>query len=293
MLIFVLLPLALFANDKIQPREITVDINIGETATTHLFVEVSEHKNYLKHTIGEFELISVQDGKGEIANSMFSGASAEEIAKLAPKELDINTFVLRKGKTTILIDTGKGGDLIANLKSAGIEPSDVNAVFLTHSHFDHVSGLLKDDKAVFSNAKIWIAEKEIEFWQESSKEHLEKCKRAYGEFSIVIPDEKTAILLPEIVALDISGHTPGHTAFLVRSNGNAALIVGDLLHSGELQIKNPDICAIFDKDKEKSAKIRKDIMKRAAAEAWLFSAAHLPNFGMGYLNEKNEFVQLK
>jgi len=45
--------------------------------------------------------------------------------------------------------------LLANLKAAGYQPEQVDQVYITHLHPDHVGGLMVGDKVAFPNA--WCA----------------------------------------------------------------------------------------------------------------------------------------
>ncbi|MGL6196043.1 MAG: MBL fold metallo-hydrolase, partial [Thermoguttaceae bacterium] len=174
------------------------------------------------------------------------------------------------------------GEMLKNLQAAGIKPEEIKAVLISHSHGDHVGGLLKEEKAVFPNAKIWLSDKELDYWKTSNREQYEKCVKAYGEPKIAETDEKTPVFWPEIVAIDIAGHTPGHTAYLVTAKekeGNKSvklLFAGDLLHGAALQFAYPEFCASYDQAPEKSVAVRRALLKRAAEDDWIFTSVHLP-----------------
>lgn len=188
-----------------------------------------------------------------------------------------NVFVVRKGSETILIDTGRGGKMPERLQSIGIEPGDVKTVLLTHSHGDHVGGLVKDGKKVFPNARLWLTTKELEFWKSArNKEFCEQVLKLYGEPEFLTPDEKTSVVIPEMVAVDLAGHTAGQIGFLLSSGDQKLIVVADLLHCGAVQFQRPDINFRADNDPKQSAEIRRKTMKRAAEGKWLFVSSHLP-----------------
>lgn len=237
---------------------------------------------FFKTKVGEIDFYCVKDAADEIDNAVFAG-DPEVVAKMAPKgktPLDYNTFLVAKGNTAVLIDTGNGGNLLDNLGKTGISPEKIDAVLLSHSHGDHVGGLLKNGERVFPKAVVWIAPKELVFWNKSHPDQVEACRKAYGAFKEIVPDEKTAILLPEITAVDLEGHTPGHTGFMIASQDQKLLVIADLIHSEVIQLPHPEICAKYDQDREKSAEIRRDTLRRAAVERIPVAGSHIPGTGI-------------
>ena len=224
------------------------------------------------------------DGTNALPNALFSGADAGAINALSPNgfsQVAYNVVLIRDSASgkSLLIDSGNGGELLSKLKDAGAAPGSIDAILLTHSHGDHVGGLLAPDgkSPAFPNASVHIAAAELEFWKASRPEQAAACENAY-EFNLIEPDEKTPVFLPNIVALDTAGHTPGHVSFLV---DNRRLFAGDLLHSLPLQFARPEISASFDVDKAKAAAVRRKILERAAAENWFFAAYHIPIYPFG------------
>lgn len=145
---------------------------------------------FYRFKLGAFEVTVVSDGPlhmGEPKAGIFTGVSKEEIVKsLADNFLPIddmlleqNVLVINTGDRVILIDTGIGGDrmmgndagrLLANLKAAGIEPKDVDAVVLTHAHPDHCWALMADDGTRnFPNAQIYLTQADLDFWTDEGK----------------------------------------------------------------------------------------------------------------------------
>ena len=226
------------------------------------------------------------DGAHTLSNALFTGADKTLIELLAPEghtPAVCNAFLLDTHGKKALIDTGRGGDLQAGLKAAGVAPGEIEAVLLTHSHADHVGGLLAADgkTAAFPNATVHITSAELDFWRASRPENAAACEAA-NTFALITPDGETPVL-PGVVALDAAGHTPGHAAFLV---DGTHLVAGDLLHSGLLQFSHPEICASFDNDKEAAVAARKKILGYAAGKSektgrpFVFMASHIKEFGL-------------
>ncbi|MDR1925986.1 MAG: MBL fold metallo-hydrolase [Planctomycetaceae bacterium] len=250
--------------------------------TTYIF---ADDAGFAKFSVGVIDIYSIQDTSNSMANSLFPDASDEMLARHTrdgKSPSSISAFVIRKGAKTILVDTGNGNKLLENLAAAGIKTADVSDILLTHTHSDHINGLFTNSKRNFPNASVWLTQKELNFWNQTNKNFLEKAIKSYGELKIIVPDEKTTIVLPEIVAIDAVGHTPGHVVFLVSSKKagggdvEKVFIAGDLLHSADLQFPHPEISSVYDRDKKGAADVRKKLLLRAVKEDWFFVSAHVP-----------------
>ena len=240
------------------------------------------------HTkVGDVDFYSIQDSAHEMSTGVLLTDDKDALARLSPTgktPSGIGVFVVKKGADVALIDTGVGGQLTEHLKRIGIQSGDVKHILLTHSHRDHVGGLVKDGEKFFPNATLWLDARELAFWKTArNKEFYEQCLKLYGEPKFLTPDEKTAVIVPELVAVDLSGHTPGHTGFLLSSGDKKILMVGDLLHNGAVQFARPDISIQFDNDPKAAADIRIRTLKRAADENLLFAVCHLAMPAVGYV----------
>ncbi len=89
-----------------------------------------------------------------------------------------------------------------------------------------------------------------------------------------------AEFLPGIRAVDARGHTPGHTAFMVASQGERLLCTGDLFYD-PLQLSHPAWCAPWDHDTAAAMQSRRRLLERAAEEHLLVHAYHMPFPGLG------------
>lgn len=259
--------------------------------------------------VGSLEVYAVQDRATEMDVSLFSGpASPEQRKALMPSgkaRASVNVFLVKKGPQVILFDAGwgrgkEGGRLPADLSRAGVKPEDVSLVLLTHMHMDHIAGLLDGGKAVYPKAVVAPSETESRFWlgpemraQKDNKnaalvKELEGVYgmrlRAFGES--MTPEEALAgtrnkalgeFGFPaEIFPIAAPGHTPGHTAYLVQSEGERLLVIGDLLHAADLQFPLPDECASFDRDKAEAVKSRRALLAFAAKHDIPVAGMHLP-----------------
>ena len=232
------------------------------------------------HTkIGNVEFYCIQDASSEANSSVLLTDDKDALARLAPTgktPSGCTVFVVKKGTDTVLIDTGIGRQSLERLQTIGIKPEDVKHILLTHSHGDHVGGLVKDGRRVFPNAAVWLDERELAFWKSArNKDFCEQVLKLYGEPKFLTPDEKTSVIFPECVTVDLAGHTPGHVGFLISGGGRKLFVVGDMLHNGAVQFARPDISIQYDSDPKEAADVRHRALKRAAEEKLLLAATHL------------------
>lgn len=196
----------------------------------------------------------------------------------------INAFVVNIGGKTVLFDSGlgakAGGLLVKSLDKAGLKPGDIDAIVITHFHFDHVGGLMENGKPVFSNADLYVPRVEVDKWSDSGTEFLAAYQpKAYAfEFG--------AEFLPGITAIDATGHTPGHTVFRLADGDDALLIIGDLMHVAGVQLKYPDVAITFDTNPARAVAARKRILDMAAREKLPVAGMHISFPGMGKVTKE-------
>lgn len=123
--------------------------------------------------VGEFEVTAINDGTVDFpVDQMLNQPEHKTHAALAhsfleaPVETSINAFVINTGDKLILIDAGAGvfmgptlGKLVANLQASGYEPEQIDDIYITHVHPDHIGGLVSENTLVFPNAVIHVDKK--------------------------------------------------------------------------------------------------------------------------------------
>ena len=183
----------------------------------------------------------------------------------------VSVMLLEKDGQQLLFDGGNGNEdsrLLPCLQELGFAPSDIDEIFITHLHGDHIGGLVKDNQPVFPQAKLYIPSVELDAWTQAP--NVQALVTAYGENVV-----KFAIgdALPcSVEAMAAYGHTPGHTIYRTDDK----LIVGDIMHGLALQMEHPDFCARFDMDQEKAIASRKAVMEQVKKEGWTMFGMHFP-----------------
>ena len=202
----------------------------------------------------------------------------------------------------MLFDTGMGtsqmfgptpGKMMANLKAAGIDPKDIDAVVATHAHCDHVWGIMGDDgKPNFPNAQIYISQADFDYWTDEAKLGLKDpaFMKAFveGARKNLLPVRDRIVFvkdgqefLPGIQAISAPGHTVGHMVYMVTSDGKSLAAIGDLTHHQVLLVEKPRIEFAFDTDPKQSANSRVRILDMLAAQRIPLIAYHFPWPGVG------------
>ena len=230
------------------------------------------------------DIVSIQDSPMTMSGRLFR--SIRPRAKFRPADsyrASLNVFLLRYPKTgkLALIDAGFGradSALPKRLARLNIKPEDISAVFITHIHPDHVGGLTAPDgKALFPNAKIYIARREYEAWSnDPSRARLAGHLTPYRK-NLVLLDYGKEVAPYGLTPLYYPGHTPGHTVFRMKAarpekEVRTIYFVGDIVHAAELQIPHPEFCARFDMEPETAVKSRCELLDKAV----YWYGAHLP-----------------
>jgi glyoxylase-like metal-dependent hydrolase (beta-lactamase superfamily II) len=230
-------------------------------------------------------------------------AAAITEANLPPGDFPfpVHPLLVETGGQRVLIDTGIGpdnptpGTLPAALAAEGIAAEEIDVVLFTHLHFDHATGAIDAaGKPAFPNARYLVGGTEYEFWwgepslaelplPDEVRQLLRETSKApllalEGKIEQVAPGDEVA---SGVRVVDAAGHTPGHLAVEVTSDGEALLHVGDAASQPVLHLDHPDWFAGSDNWPAQSLMSRRMLLDRAATEDMLVMTYHFPFPGVG------------
>jgi glyoxylase-like metal-dependent hydrolase (beta-lactamase superfamily II) len=245
---------------------------------------------------GSFEVNMLVENSGPGRPGILLGISPAQLETYAPGgnfQSETNTFLIRGNGRVVVVDTGFGGAIFDHLKKLRVNPADVDTVLITHMHGDHIGGLQKDGRALFPNAKVYVAKQERDYWVDSQNNSGAKAALApYGDrVETFLPgkfDANPPELLPGIRAVAAFGHTPGHTLFLLESGGQQFLIWGDLMHAEKIQFPLPAISVTYDTDAAAAAASRLEVLQYAARNHIPIGGMHLVYPAVGTVRAEGE-----
>jgi glyoxylase-like metal-dependent hydrolase (beta-lactamase superfamily II) len=260
--------------------------------------------------LGDFEVTALNDGT-------YSLDLVKLLINITPKQLDedlsrsfltnpveasVNGFLINTGTKLVLIDTGAGtffgptvGKLVNNLQVSGYRPDQVDEIYISHMHLDHVGGLIKDGKMTFPNAVVRASQQEADYWLSKAKMaaaaaddkdgfmYAQKALGPYVAAGRFKPFNGDVELVPGIRSAATPGHTPGHTLYVVESGAEKLLLWGDLMHAAAVEFPDPSVSLNFDMDLPAATEQRKKVFADAAEHRYWVAGAHLPFPGIGHL----------
>lgn len=265
--------------------------------------------------LGDIEVTALSDGTvGLHVEKLLQGTTPKKVeSALAkwrlglPLETSVNGYLINTGSKLVLVDAGAGalfgptlGKLVANLKAAGYTPEQVDEIYVTHMHPDHVGGLAADGQAVFPNATVRADQAEADFWLSAANlEAAPKESKGFfqgaqvslkpyvdaGRFKAITADGE---LVPGIRSVATHGHTKGHRNYVVESRGKKLVLWGDLMHVAAVQFATPAVTIAFDTDQKAALAQRRKAYAEAAKQGYAVGAAHLSFPGIGTLRAEGQ-----
>lgn len=265
--------------------------------------------DYYRFQLGESECVSLCDGSVdyELESMVTNAPRSDVVAALRahglPTQIITTPYAylcVDAGEHKVLVDMGAGdlapttGRLLESMHNAGTTPADIDAVFITHAHPDHVGGALNaEGEPVFANANYFICKAEWDFW--FSDEAMVRPGEWFADYArrnLAPLKEKMVLLeredeiLPGVSVLFAPGHTPGHMVVSFASDGGRLLCTGDtVLHP--LHLDHPDWLPTFDILPEPAAASKQRIFDLAASTGSLVLGQHFPPFpNLGHVAKK-------
>ncbi|CAN8073957.1 unnamed protein product [Agarophyton chilense] len=284
---------------------------------------------------GSLNCIAVSDGPVEVALNPFSipdAALARSYRKnfraLNPMLLSQNVLIVDLPAGRAIFDTGSfqvseklpsfaplfrnSGVLMHNLRAAGVLPSSIDFVFLTHGHPDHVAGLVtKNGKRAFPRAQVFVSLKEHEFWSNPSPsapmslldaDSLAAFAKLYRDTvapyeqagklrTVNSEDEDESSPVEGIRFMSVFGHAPGHCAIEVKNGGERMVFIGDAWVSTADQLQNPEWSFFTETNRTKAYLSREELLTDLAKTEALVMAYHESFPGLGFVQERGPFFE--
>jgi glyoxylase-like metal-dependent hydrolase (beta-lactamase superfamily II) len=255
-------------------------------------------------TIGRFTITALVDGYADMPFSYFPGhpvketedaANAMSAAKPGGIRFMFNQYLVDDGERLILIDTGpagslgKSGQLPTALDAIGVRPDSIDAVIITHTHQDHIGGLVAGGRQNFPNSDIYVDRRDVVHWTDPAKrasapDYLKNSfdfsadmVRLYPKLQQIDGERQIS---RGVSIVDLTGHTPGHIGVRIEDGGQSLLMASDML----FPVVHPsatDVFFLFEQDRAAAQAMRDKFYPRAAEEKALVAATHMPFPGLG------------
>jgi glyoxylase-like metal-dependent hydrolase (beta-lactamase superfamily II) len=264
-----------------------------------------------RKALGDFELTALSDGIYHLDGGAFFGVVPKVLwsRKVRVDEKNrvptgLNSVLVRTSEKNVLIETGIGNKLpdkmveifgqpaklLETLHAAGVTPDEIDVVFNSHLHFDHCgwNTVRSGNKIVptFPRAKYYVQEGEWKHAHENQRDSVSYLMENYdplierGQMQLLRGDQE---ILPGISVQVFPGHTRDMQAIILRSAGQTACYISDLIPtSAHLEL---NWIMAFDLYPLETIESRKRYYSRAIPEKWLTMFTHDPNIPWGYVSK--------
>ena len=265
---------------------------------------------FYRMMLGDFEVTALSDGtvKLPMKDLLLKTTPVKVDAALKrahigyPIETSVNGYLVNTGAKLVLIDTGAAalfgptlGNLVANLKASGYSPEQVDEIYITHMHPDHVGGLMAGGAMAFPNAVVRLDKADSDFWLSEANMNAAP-KDSQGFFQGAMVSLKPYVdagklktftgntqLVPGVRSVASHGHTAGHSTYYIESKGETLVLWGDLMHVAAVQFANPEVTIKYDSDTKHAASERAKAYAEVAKKGYLVGSAHVSFPGLGYV----------
>lgn len=273
---------------------------------------------YFRFSIGDIRMTILSDGFFKAPTSGLGvNADPAEVQAflsqhfLSPQEgySHTNHLLIETGDATVLVDVGSGnrwldttGRLLDNMEAAGVDPSDITHVVITHAHPDHIWGIRDDfDEAIFPDAEYIVGRTERDFWLQDGL--VNKVSPAEQQFVVgavnslnvdgadwTLADDGYEVA-PGVRLLSTHGHTPGHMSVMVESGDKSLIALGDSMSHAYTNFAHPDWFNGFDMDGDLTVQTRLKLLDMAATDRISIVGYHFPFPGVGHVQRDGDFFR--
>ncbi len=251
-----------------------------------------------RFTLGRFEVTTLLAGTTpredpqtifglNVSPEEFNAVSAENFLPTDVAQFFFTPTIVNTGSELILFDTGLNAAATSDvLAAAGYAPDQVDTVVLTHMHGDHIGGLRGDAGATFANARYVTGSVEHNHWSGAGNEGFDANVAPLNDRMSFLDD--AGAVAPGVTAMAAFGHTPGHMAYMLDSDGKQLVIAADFANHYVWSVGYPDWEVRFDMDKTAAAATRRRLLGMLAAEKVPFIGYHMPFPGVGYVEPRGD-----
>ncbi len=220
-----------------------------------------------------------------VSSEEFSEASRQANIPADKVKFFFTPTLVNTGAHLVLFDTGLDPKGITEaLTSAGYTPDQVDVVVITHMHPDHIGGLMGANAPTFANARYVTGSVEFDAWANLSNATFEAKMRPLAEQTSMIRSNDS--VAPGITPFDAPGHTPGHMAYMLESNGQQLLLGADFANHYVWSLAHPTWEVRFDMDKGQAAATRIRMLDMLATDKIPFIGYHMPWPALGYVETR-------
>jgi len=259
--------------------------------------------------VGNIDIFAVSDGMSRLPAMFFPGLDVQAHPEVLDGDgtvhIPTGCFLIRSADRTVLVDAGlgpvslpfpegmptaraepgrpvpfmaEGGKLPAALAKVGCQAEDVDTLFLTHLHPDHVGWVAPGGAPYFPKARVvfgaadWGALIEPAPADDPGRVGLVGARDAGRTEPIA---EDVVSIAPGVTARRAAGHTPGHYVLVISSGSERALLLGDAVQC-PLQLTESDIAFLSDVDPVLARQTRELLFREIEQDGALVGMDHFP-----------------
>ncbi|MEJ1117112.1 MBL fold metallo-hydrolase [Phyllobacterium sp. CCNWLW109] len=252
-------------------------------------------RNFVRYKFGDLTLIALRDGYVDMPPTRLrqgGGQAYDHPPSAVPLvdgmlRLSVNAYLIIEQDLHFLIDTGASnswepsmGRLLDALAAADVSRDKITNIALTHTHTDHVNGLVAPDgSGAFPKAeRIFVGLEEAPIFDTSNR--LARFRER------LVPIDNNFPISDRITAVRAAGHSIAHTAFEVEAGEERLLVWGDIIHVPSAQFSRPELTWELDGDQGNAMETRLRILDRVSKPNFYVAGAHLDFPGVGRVQKR-------